>query len=166
MRRASIILALVVAVTLLATPSATGIKRDPDVWATVNACDTKLRPNEIGIRAAMSGLARHTRMYMRFRVQFQNSEGDWKTLKSSRLTDSGWERVASGRRGEHDAGWSFTFKPPASGGAHVLRGVVSFEWRKGRRRVIERARAYTDAGHPGTVGAEPEDYSAATCEIA
>jgi hypothetical protein len=104
-------------------------------------------------------------MYMRFRVQFQNSEGEWRTLKSSRLTDSGWNRVASARRGEYDAGWSFEFKPPASGGAHVLRGVVSFEWRKGRR-VLHRARAFTEAGHPGTVGAEPADYSAETCEIA
>jgi hypothetical protein len=163
MRRAPIILALVAALVLPAQASAG--KRAPDVWATVNACDTKMRPNQIGIRGGMEGLARHSRMYMRFRVQFQNSEGAWKTLKSSDLTDSGWERIAAGRRGMHDAGWSFEFKPPASGGAHVLRGVVSFEWRKGRR-VIQRAKAFTEAGHPDTVGAEPSDYSAATCLIA
>lgn len=163
MRRATIILALTVA--LSAVPAAGASKRAPDVWATVNACDTKLRPNQIGIRGGMPGLARYTRMYMRFRVQFQNTEGEWKTVKSSRLTDSGWVRVAAGRRGEHDAGWSFEFKPPASGGAHVLRGVVSFEWRKGRR-VIQRAKAFTEAGHPGTVGAEPADFSADTCAIA
>jgi hypothetical protein len=162
MRRAPIILALVAALLLPVPASA---KRPPAVWATVNACDTKMRPNQIGIRGDMLGLARHTRMYMRFRVQFQNSEGEWKTVKSSRLTDSGWVRVAVGKRGEHDAGWSFEFKPPPSGGAHVLRGVVSFEWRKGRR-VLERSKAFTEAGHPGTVGAEPADYSAETCEIA
>ena len=162
MRRAPIILALVAALLL---PAAASAKRPPAVWATVNACDTKMRPNQIGIRGDMLGLARHTRMYMRFRVQFQNSEGEWKTVKSSRLTDSGWVRVAVGKRGEHDAGWSFEFKPPPSGGAHVLRGVVSFEWRKGRR-VLERSKAFTEAGHPGTVGAEPADYSAETCEIA
>jgi hypothetical protein len=162
MRRAPIILALVAALLLPAPASA---KRPPAVWATVNACDTKMRPNQIGIRGDMLGLARHTRMYMRFRVQFQNSEGEWKTVKSSRLTDSGWVRVAVGRRGEHEAGWSFEFKPPPSGGAHVLRGVVSFEWRKARR-VLERSKAITEAGHPGTVGAEPADFSAATCEIA
>jgi hypothetical protein len=162
MRRAPIILALVAALLLPAPASA---KRPPAVWATVNACDTKMRPNQIGIRGDMLGLARHTRMYMRFRVQFQNSEGEWKTVKSSRLTDSGWVRVAVGKRGEHDAGWSFEFKPPSSGGAHVLRGVVSFEWRKGRR-VLERSKAFTEDGHPGTVGAEPADYSAETCEIA
>jgi hypothetical protein len=163
MRRATIILALAVALT--AVPAAGASKRAPEVWATVNACDTKLHPNEIGIRGGMEGLARHTRMYMRFRVQFQNAEGEWKTLKSGPLTDSGWKREASGRRGEHDAGWSFQFKPPVSGGAHVLRGLVSFEWRKGGR-VVKRAKAVTEAGHPGTLGAEPADFSAATCEIA
>ena len=162
MRRAPIILALVVALLL---PGQASAKRVPAVWATVNACDTKLRPNQIGIRGAMTGLARQTRMYMRFRVQFQNSDGAWKTLKSSDLTDSHWVRVAVGRRGDHDAGWSFEFKPPTSGGAHVLRGVVAFEWRKGRR-VVRRAKALTEAGHPGTVGAEPADYSSEICEIA
>jgi hypothetical protein len=162
MRRVPIILALV-AVLLL--PGQASAKRAPAVWATVNACDTKLRPNQIGIRGGMAGLARHTRMYMRFRVQFQDGDGAWRTVKSSRLTDSGWVRVAVGRRGEHDAGWSFEFKPPPSGGAHELRGVVSFQWRRAGR-VVERAKAFTEAGHPGTVGAEPADYSAATCLIA
>jgi hypothetical protein len=104
-------------------------------------------------------------MYMRFRVQFQDSEGIWRTLKPGPLTDSGWQRVATGRRAEHDFGWSFEFKPPASGGAHVLRGMVSFEWRRDKR-VVQRTRAVTEAGHPDTAGAEPPDFSAATCEIA
>jgi hypothetical protein len=137
----------------------------PAVWATVNVCDTQMHPNEMGIRGTMPGLARNSRMYMRFRVQFQNDEGLWRTLRSGELSDSRWQRVATGRRGMHDAGWSFEFKPPASGGAHVLRGVVSFEWRRGSR-VVQQARAFTEAGHPGTAGAEPEEFSAATCEIA
>jgi hypothetical protein len=163
MRLAPIILALLIALLLL--PAEAGAKRARDVWATVNACDTRLHPNQIGIRGAMAGLARRSSMYMRFRVQFQNRDNEWVTVKSSGLTDSGWVRVAAGRGGEHDAGWSFEFMPPDSGGAHVLRGVVSFQWRKGKR-VIARSRAFTEAGHPGTVGAEPADYSAATCEIA
>jgi hypothetical protein len=119
----------------------------------------------MGIRGSMTGLARSSRMYMRFRVQFQDTEGRWRTIKSGPLSDSGWVRVATGRRGEHDAGWSFEFKPPASGGAHVLRGMVSFEWRRGGR-VVQHTRAFTEAGHPGTAGAEPADFSAETCEIA
>jgi hypothetical protein len=165
MRRVLIIIGMAAtAATIPATADAAG-KRTPDVWATVNVCDTQTRPNEIGIRGEMAGLPRYSRMYMRFRVQFKDDEGRWRTVTSSRLTDSGWVRVFAGRGGEHDAGWSFEFKPPASGGAHIMRGLVSFEWRRGRR-VVERTRAFTEAGHPGTAGAEPKDFSAASCEIA
>jgi hypothetical protein len=162
MRRALIIVALI---ALLAPSSAAAVRRTPVVWATVNVCDTQTSPNQMGIRGSMSGLARSSRMFMRFRVQFQNADGRWRTIKSGPLSDSGWIRVATGRRGAHDAGWSFEFKPPASGGAHVLRGVVSFEWRRGKR-VLQHTRAWTEEGHPGTAGAEPPDFSAATCEIA
>jgi hypothetical protein len=162
MRRALLILALTLAVV---PATADARPRTPPVWATVNVCDTQTRPNQIGIRGSMGGLARKSRMFMRFRVQFQDTEGIWRTLRSGRLSDSGWQRIARGRRGEHDAGWSFEFKPPASGGAHVLRGVVSFEWKRGKR-VVQRTRAYTEAGHPGTAGAEPAEFSAETCEIA
>jgi len=135
----------------------------PDPWATVNVCDTTEHPNQMGIRGGMPGLARRTAMHMRFRVQFRDRSGRWRLI--ARGADSGRQRVAAGRRGEHDAGWTFEFMPPASGGAYVLRGVVVFEWRRGRR-VLERVREVTEAGHPGTAGAEPEDFSAATCEIA
>jgi hypothetical protein len=162
MRRALAIIALSLAV---APATADAYRRTPAVWATVNVCDTLTRPNQMGIRGSMAGLARKSRMYMRFRVQFQNSEGVWKTLKSSQLSDSGWRRVAAGRRGEYDSGWSFEFKPPVSGGAHVLRGLVLFEWRRAHR-VVRRSRATTEAGHPGTAGAEPPEFSAETCEIA
>jgi hypothetical protein len=163
MRRALIIVALIAA--LVAPTSAGAARRAPVVWATVNVCDTQTRPNQMGIRGSMDGLARTSRMFMRFRVQFQDSEGLWRTLRSGPLSDSAWVRVATGRRGEYDAGWSFEFKPPASGGAHVLRGVVSFEWRRDKR-VLQHSRAFTEIGHPGTAGAEPADFTAASCEIA
>jgi hypothetical protein len=156
---------IVALIALVAPATGEAAQRAPVVWATVNVCDTQTRPNQMGIRGSMTGLARSSRMYMRFRVQFQDSEGRWRTVKPGPLSDSGWVREATGRRGVHDAGWSFEFKPPASGGAHVLRGVVSFEWRR-NKRVVQHARAYTEAGHPGTAGAEPADFSAATCEIA
>ena len=137
----------------------------PETWATVNVCDTLEHPNEMGIRGSMHGMARKTAMYMRFRVQFRRGTEPWHVLKSGPLTDSGWVRVASGRKGAHDAGWSFRFKPPGSGGAHVLRGVVQFKWRRGGK-VIARAKAVTTADHPDTAGADPSDFSADMCEIA
>jgi hypothetical protein len=160
-------LPIMLATALLAALPASGQSArrgsEPDAWATVNRCDTMEHPNEIGIRGSMSGTARRTRMYMRFRVQFLTIDGEWRTVK--RGADSHWQRIATGRRGEHDAGWTFEFKPPASGGAHVLRGVVTFKWRRGHR-VVERARRFTEPGHPDTTGADPSDFSAETCEIA
>ena len=135
----------------------------PEPWATVNVCDTLAHPNRIGIRGSMPGLARRTRMYMRFRVQFRTLAGEWKTIKQG--ADSRWLRIATGRRGEHDAGYSFDFKPPVEGGAHVLRGIVSFQWRRSSH-VVQRDRRYTEDGHPGTAGADPPDFSAEICEIA
>ena len=158
-------LAIIAVIAGIAPGTAHADRSAPAVWATVNVCDTLTRPNQMGIRGSMSGLARNSRMFMRFRVQFQDGEGEWRTLRSARLSDSGWRRVATGRRGEHDSGWSFEFKPPTSGGAHVLRGMVLFEWRRGGR-VVQRTRAFTEAGHPGTAGADPPDFSAETCEIA
>ena len=159
-----IVLPLVLAAAALPA-AATAARRPPlpEPWATVNVCDTAARPDQMGIRGGMSGLQRKTRMYMRFRVQFRTAKGRWKLV--DRGADSRWQRVASGRRGSYDAGWTFTFQPPRSGGAHVLRGVVGFEWRRAGK-VVARDRRFTAPGHPGTEGAEPPEYSAEICEIA
>jgi hypothetical protein len=163
MRRAFLI---ALAALALAAPAAGGPTpaQTPATWATVNVCDTLAHPNEMGIRGSMNGMARKTAMYMRFRVQYRGDAG-WRTLKTGPLTDSGWVRVAAGRKGAHDSGWSFRFEPPKSGGAHVVRGFVRFQWRRGST-VIARTSVTTTAGHPGTLGAEPSDFSAALCEIA
>ncbi len=160
---------LLLAVLALAASAPAAAAREPvpppPVWATVNVCDTQANPNAMGIRGSMNGMAKRTRMYMRFRVQFRTESGVWRLLKSGPLTDSEWVRVAAGRKGAHDSGWSFKFEPPASGGAHVLRGLVQFQWRRGTK-VVARTRTTTEDGHTGTAGAEPSDFSASTCEIA
>jgi hypothetical protein len=164
--RLLLLLLLLTTALLAAIPAAgqtAGHRPAPEVWATVNVCDTATHPNKIGIRGNMAGLARRTAMYMRFRVQFRDMDGRWRTVKLG--ADSRWQRVAIGRRGQHDAGWTFEFRPPTAGGAHVLRGVVSFQWRH-KGHVVRRDRRITEGGHPGTRGADPPDFSAETCEIA
>jgi hypothetical protein len=161
MRRAAASVLLLILLLVPAPAGATELVTAS--WATVNICDTHDSPNKIGIRGAMAGLDRRTRLLMRFRVQYRDPSDRWRLVRAG--ADSGWQRVASGRRGMYDFGWSFTFRPPSSGGAHVLRGVVSFEWRRGDQ-VVRRDSAVTAPGHPGTAGAEPADFSAATCEIA
>jgi hypothetical protein len=160
--RRSLLIALIAAL-VLAAPAAGARAPAPAAWATVNVCDTAGHPNEMGIRGAMPGLARRSAMRMRFRVQYRDADGRWHTVAEG--ADSGWVKLATGRRGMHDAGWSFEFKPPTAGGAHVLRGQVFFEWRRDNK-VIARDRRFTQVGHPGTAGADPVDFSAASCEIA
>ena len=159
MRRTTLI---VVLAALLAAAPARAEEAAVSPWATVNVCDTAASPNEIGIRGSMPGLKRRTRMTMRFRVQYRD-EGRWRFVR--RGADSGHQLVDVGRGGEHDAGWSFGFKPPESGGAYELRGVVDFTWKRGGK-TVRRERRVTSGGHPGTMGAEPPDFSAATCAIA
>jgi hypothetical protein len=146
------------AATRSTSPPGTG-----EPWATVNVCDTESHQNQIGIRGSMPGLARRTRMLMRFRVQYKDASAKWRTVKPG--ADSRWRRVAVGRRGEHDSGWTFEFAPRPTGGAWELRGLVLFQWRRDGR-VVRRDRRVTEPGHPGTAGAEPADFSAATCAIA
>jgi len=132
-------------------------------WATVNVCDTAGHPDGIGIRGSMPGGGPRVRLLMRFVVQFRGPGGRWRPVGAA--GDSGWvDAGSSGVRGSRQAGRTFTVTPPASGGTYLLRGVVRFEWRRGRQ-VVRHARVRTRAGHPGTAGADPPSFSAATCVV-
>ena len=161
MRCALLLLATIAALTVAPTAALSVGAPPPEPWATVNRCDTTAYPDQIGIRASMPGSTRRAGMLMRFRVQYQDG-ADWRTVAGA---DSGWSRIARARRGQHDAGWTFGFDAPAAGGALVLRGMVNYRWRRAGR-IVRRDRRVTEAGHPGTAGADPADFSAATCAIA
>ena len=158
--RRTIFIALLAASLAAAAPATA--RQAPAPWATVNVCDTTDHPNQIGIRGSMPGLKRTTRMTMRFRVQYRD-EGRWRYIRTG--ADSGHQLVAVAKGGIHDSGWTFEFRPPESGGAYELRGVVVFTYRRGGK-LVDRVRRRTSEGHPGTAGADPEDYSAKTCAIA
>jgi hypothetical protein len=139
------------------------LSKSPDLWATINVCDTVAHPDTIGIRGSMPGLPRRATMWMRFRVQYlSKSDGRWHDVADS--ADSGWKRVGRLKRRVVESGQNFTFLPPTDGGAHRLRGKVSFRWVTAKR-VVRRHRI-TTAGHRTTAGADPVGYSAAVCDIA
>jgi hypothetical protein len=161
MRRTTL-LALLAALLLAAVPGQAGARQATGAWATVNVCDTAGHPNQIGVRGSMPGLKRKARMTMRFRVQYLD-DGRWRFIRNG--ADSGQQPVATAKGGHRDSGWTFEFKPPASGGAYQLRGVVNFTWKR-KGEVVKRQRRVTTGNHPGTAGADPADFSAATCAIA
>lgn len=139
--------------------------RDPVPWATVNICDTAGHPDGIGIRGGMPGTGdRGDELFMRLQVQFQRrSDGTWRGL--GRAADSGFLDLGHGAARLRQAGRTFTLSPPAAGQpAFLLRGLVTFEWR--RDGLVERrARRLTTAGHTDAIGADPIGYSAATCSV-
>ena len=132
------------------------------LWATVNICDTKKHPDRIGIRASMPGTGvRKHRMYMRFRVEYRNAEGKWTRFKGTG-PDSRFQPVGPARFKARQSGWLFPFDPD-KGDKYTLRGIVTFQWRRGPR-ILATTQEATTAGH-GVSIADPAGYSAAACDV-
>jgi hypothetical protein len=138
--------------------------RDAQPWATVNVCDTVGHPDGIGIRGSMPGTGdRRDELFMRIQVQFRRDDGTW--ARVGRAADSGFLHLGHGDARVRQAGRTFTIMPPSAGQpAFALRGLVTFDWRHDDT-VVRRVRRLTGAGHPDTPGADPTDFSAATCSI-
>jgi hypothetical protein len=183
--RAIRILAVAAALAVPAGAGAVNVHRSPDLWATINICDTPQHPDVVGVRGSMPGNGRKGVMYMRFQAQFYaKADGHWHNIKEG--ADSGFMRVGSSQHSVRESGQNFTFKAPPTGGSYVVRGVVSFQWRtvgkvvrKGGRivrrkngrplrrpgRLLARARKRAQGGHPNTEGADPPNFSRGLCEI-
>jgi hypothetical protein len=140
------------------------VDQSPLLWATINICDTEQHPDTIGIRASMPGSGKKAeKMYMRFQVQyFRASTQTWAPTDAT--VDSGFQAVGSALFRRRESGWNFSITPPPTGQTYRLRGVVSFEWRVGKK-VVRKARKRTHSGHKGTFGADPKTASAAECVI-
>jgi hypothetical protein len=164
--------AAVAALAILASCASASAAPPPrNLWATVNICDTVAHPDMMGVRASMPGNGSRQRMFMRFRAEFYNPmTKKWFSVKGTGV--SGWVFAGPARFKARQAGYTFSFMPPPSGSAFVLRGVVDFQWRarrrtrSGRRRtvVVRTLHANTKGQHPSD-GADPAGYSSGTCEI-
>jgi hypothetical protein len=152
--------ALIVVSVLLPLVAQPAVAKEEDLWATVNVCDTAAHPDEIGIRASMPAGRRPTTLVMRFRVQYRDLEDfRWRYVLGA---DSGWRRVGRQAGSALESGWSFQV---AGRGTRILRGVVFYRWVR-RGKIVRRARRVTEGGHRSTAGADPADFSAATCRVA
>jgi hypothetical protein len=144
------------------TAAQRALLRSTELWVTVDVCSPSDQPNTLGVRGSMPGDGHaRDRMYMSFRVQYQDAtSGRWIDLASSRAA---WVAVGGGGSSRQD-GSSFQITPAAGRPAFALRGVVDFQWRRGGTVLLSVSRAST-AGHKSLAGADPADYSAATCSI-
>lgn len=154
-------MALTAGAGALARSSFTPLLKSPELWATVDVCNTPLHPDTIGIRGSMPTDGHpHDAMYMRFLVQsLDATTKQWADL--GRSADSGF--VALGAAAStRQAGRTFEFKPTAT--PYTLRGLVEFQWRRAGR-VVHLTSIPTAAGHTSLAGAEPKGFSAATCVL-
>ncbi len=135
------------------------------LWATVNVCDTKGLPDTIGVRASMPGDgAKGERMFMRFQVQYRSpADRAWHNVLQG--GDSGFVGIGSADIKARQSGFQFRFVPRSDGKPLVLRGAVTFEWRKGSKLVRHVRMATAGGHHRSSAGADPPGFSAATCSI-
>jgi hypothetical protein len=131
------------------------------LWATINICNPTDQPDILGVRGSMpSDGHRRDTMYMSFRLQYLSSTTKhWADLAG---TTPSFISVGSGAA--RQGGQSFQLMPVTGKPAFTLRGLVEFQWRRGRM-VLESARRPTTAPHISLAGADPRGFSAATCQI-
>jgi hypothetical protein len=131
------------------------------LWATINVCNPKDQPDIVGVRGSMpSDGHRQDRMFMSFRLQYLSSTTNhWADLAGA---TPAFLAVGSGTA--RQGGQSFQLMPVAGKPAFTLRGLVEFQWRRGRT-VLQSTRRPTTAGHVSLAGADPRGFSAAACQI-
>jgi len=133
-----------------------------ELWATIDVCSPADQRNTVGVRGSMPGDGHaHDSMYMSFRLQYMAADKRWVDISSG--ASSGWELVGDGSS-PRQGGSSFDLKPPAHKPAVTLRGVVDFQWRHGAT-VLLSAVELSATGHKSLAGADPANYSAATCVL-
>jgi hypothetical protein len=136
-----------------------------ELWATVDMCNPKDKPNWIGIRGSMPSDGHpNDVMYMRLRVQYLDpTKKDW--LDISKGGDTGLLKLGSGRLARQ-GGLSVELAPATGKSAFTLRGYVVYQWRRGST-VIQSATRLTTAEHTTSLaGSDPKGFSAATCKLA
>jgi hypothetical protein len=144
------------------TPAERKLLQSHELWATIDVCDPADQPSTVGIRGSMPGDSEsNQKMYMSFRLQYLNTSKQWVDLSSG--ASSGFLAVG-GAMSARQGGTSFELKPVAGEAAVTLRGVVDFEWRHGKTVVLSATRT-TAVGHRSLAGADPANFSAATCII-
>jgi hypothetical protein len=133
-----------------------------ELWATIDVCAPIDQPDTVGVRGSMPGDGQAgDRMYMSFRLQYLNPSKRWVDLSSGAAPSF---VAVGGSAAAREGGSSFQLVPVAGKPASELRGVVDFQWRRGKKVLLSAARP-TVAGHKSVAGADPAGFSAASCLI-
>jgi hypothetical protein len=111
----------------------------------------------------MPGLGRRAQLYIRIQLHYlAAADGKWHNVQGK--GDSGYIKLGVATSRVIEGGRTVDIGPPSDGGAHTLRGAVTFVWKR-KGRTVKRIREITEAGHRSSKGADPPGFSAAVCRI-
>jgi hypothetical protein len=146
-------------------PPPHSLYKSRELWATIDVCNPPDQPDTVGVRGSMpSDGQAHETMYMSFRLQYEDTAtGKWVDLSTGAAAAPTFVPVGTATSARQ-AGRSFQLVPVAGKPAFTLRGVVSFQWRRGAT-VVHAVSRPTTAGQLSLAGADPAGFSAATCVI-
>jgi hypothetical protein len=143
-------------------PSKHALLASRELWATIDVCNPPDQAHTVGIRGSMPGDGQaHDKMYMSFRLQYMNASRHWVDLASG--TAPSFVAVGGGGAARQ-GGTSFELKPVTGKPPVTLRGVVGFQWRHGSTVMLTTSQT-TTAAHKSLAGADPANFTAATCII-
>jgi hypothetical protein len=144
-------------------PRKTALSKSAQLWATIDVCSPADQPDTVGIRGSMPGDGQSgDTMYMRFRLQYmETASRRWVDLSSGSTPTY---VAVGGAKSARQTGRSFQLVPVPGKPAFLLRGVVTFQWRRGAT-VVDSLSRPTTPGHQSLAGADPAGFSAATCSI-
>jgi len=137
--------------------------RSRELWATIDVCNPPDQRNYVGIRGSMPGDKQgHDKMYMSFRLQYMDATSKhWVDLASAKSPAYVYVGPGSSVR---QGGRSFQLVARAGKTPSTLRGVVTYEWRRGKA-ILQSTSRPTTTGHKSLAGADPAGFSAESCLI-
>ncbi len=132
-------------------------KRSKTLWATVNVCDSRSHPNQLGIRGQMPALGFPAWLSMHIELNYYSSS------QKKFVVDPGSTkliRLGRSRSGLHQGGAVYVFNPHAG----LLNATVRFDWRRSGK-LLGSTTQTTTGGHRGADFGSPPHFTAAQCRI-
>lgn len=132
-------------------------ERSKALWATVNICDTRSHPHQLGIRGQMPSLGFPAWLSMRIQLNY------YSRAHKKFVVDPGTTkmiRLGRSRSGLQQGGAVYAFHPHAG----LLDATVSFFWRRSGK-LLGSTTQTTTGGHSGADFGSPPHFTAAECRI-
>lgn len=132
----------------------------PSLWATINICNSRTHPRQIGVRGQMPSLGFSSTMSMTITLDaWSSSQKKFIAINSPNAVDI--VSLGSHSRGLEQGGTIFPFQKGETG---LWNATIVFTWTR-QGKVVGHTRRRTTAGHHTADFGSPARYSAAQCRI-